>query len=93
MSMSDETLIQTARAMQNNLCPYLLANDDSPELLNAARSSRRSELERRKLQMEEFHRRDFLETFNFDRLDELESIEMDDEVDNLSQVMSQLSSQ
>ena len=94
VSMGDENLIQTARAMQNNLCPYLLSLEDSSELLNTARSSRRSELERRKAQMEEFHRRDFLATFNFDQLDDAETTQADnDDVEDLSQAMSQLSSQ
>ena len=90
-SLSSDLLNESARAMQNNLCPYLLSLDNSDDVLREARSSRSIEMERRRQQFEEFHRRDFEQTFNFDEwadAEETNDKDDDEEVAILSQALS-----
>ena len=91
-SLSGDLLNETARAMQNHLCAYLLALEDSAMVLDTARRARKDVMERRRADLEELHRRDFLATFDFDEYNDRNE-ENNDEVDHLSQSMSQLSSQ
>ena len=78
--------------MQNHLCAHLLALDDSAPILERARRARKDVLKRRREQLEELHERDFAATFDFDEYNDRNE-ENDDEVTQLSQSMSQLSSQ
>ena len=85
-SLSGDLLNETARAMQNSLGSYLLSLDCSDEVIESARSRRNAEMDRRRQQFEDFHRRDFEETFNID-----EYIEAEERVDEVEEAIDQLS--
>ena len=91
--LSDDLLHETARAMQNGLCSYLLSLSNSNEVLETARGNRNIELERRRKQFEEIYERDFTETFNFDQWADSEDAGINDQSDDeevaiLSQALS-----
>ena len=93
-SLSPDFLNETARAMQNSLGSYLLSLSCTDEVIESARSGRRAEMDRRRQQFEELHRRDFETTFNFDEyMDERPANEeatddADDAINELSQALS-----
>ena len=89
-SMSPEFRNQTARAMVNHLCPWLLSRDDTAEVTEEARSHRQEEQERLIARAEELYRREFEETFDVDYFeDEVDDIDSQDEEDDDVEILSQ----
>ena len=89
-SLSPEFRNQTARAMMNHLCPWLLSRDNTGEVTEEARSKRQEENARLVQRAEDLYRRQFEETFDVDYFeDEVEDIDtMEDDEDEI-QVLSQ----
>ena len=88
--MTTESRNETARAMVNHLCPWLLSHDETGRVTEDARSMRAAGMARRIERAEEMYCRQFEDTFDIDFFeDQTEDLEDDsedeDEVNALSQ--------
>ena len=89
-SMTPEFRNQTARAMMNHLCPWLLSRDNTAEVTERARSRRNEEQERLIARAEALYQREFEEAFDVDYFeDEVDDIDSEDEEEDEINLLSQ----
>ena len=88
--MTPEFRNQTARAMMNHLCPWLLSRDNTGEVTEQARSQRHEEQERLIARAEALYQQEFEEAFDVDYFeDEVDDIDSEDEEEDEINLLSQ----
>ena len=94
--MTSDSRNETARAMVNHLCPWLLSHDETGQVAEDARSMRPAEIERRIQRAEELYHLHFQETFDMDSIDMAnveEAIDEDEEAEDVNVLSQELGSQ
>ena len=95
--MRTDSRNETARAMVNHLCPWLLSHDETGQVAEEARSERAAGIERRIQRAEELHRLHFEETFDLDffedETDDIEDESDEEEVEDINILSQELGSQ
>ena len=94
--MTPDSRNETAKAMVNNLCPWLLSHDETGQVVEDARSMRSAGIESRIRRVEELYRRHFEETFDMDFFedgDDIEDESDEDEAEDVNILSQELGSQ
>ena len=94
-ALKPDLLAETTIAKQNHLSAWLLSHTSMNEVLTEARAGRRDEFIRRRHQAEQHNRRFFEDNFDQEIFERFigATTDEDEQVNRLSQAMSQLSQQ